>query len=295
MQPIDGKAVSLHIQQQIAFEITRRKESGLNIPHLAAILVGHDGGSETYVASKMKTCETVGMGSSLIRYPAEVSEAELIAKVRELNGLDHITGILVQMPLPKQINPHHVIMAIHPQKDVDGFHPLNTGLMMKGLPCHIPATPQGILLLLEYYKIDTEGKHCVVLGRSDIVGKPMSVLMSRSSYPGNCTVTLCHSRTKNLPEICRTADILIAAIGKPEMVTPDFVKEGAVVIDVGTTRVPDISKKSGYALKGDVAFDLVKDKCSWITPVPGGVGPMTIASLMLNTLHSASLKFELYS
>lgn len=291
MQLIDGKAVSLHIQQKIAFEITNRKESGGTVPHLAAILVGNDGGSETYVASKMKTCETVGMGSSLIRYNNDVTEVELISKISELNQDEHITGILVQMPLPKHISPLNVIMAINPQKDVDGFHPLNTGLMMKGLPCHIPATPQGILLLLEYYKIETDGKHCVVLGRSDIVGKPMSVLMSRATYPGNCTVTLCHSKTKDIATVCSSADILIAAIGKPEFVKADFVKQGAVVIDVGTTRVPDISKKSGFALKGDVAFDEVKDKCSFITPVPGGVGPMTIASLMLNTLNSTELKF----
>ncbi len=291
MQLIDGKAVSLHIQQKIAFEITNRKESGGTVPHLAAILVGNDGGSETYVASKMKTCETVGMGSSLIRYNNDVTEVELISKISELNQDEHITGILVQMPLPKHISPLNVIMAINPQKDVDGFHPLNTGLMMKGLPCHIPATPQGILLLLEYYKIETDGKHCVVLGRSDIVGKPMSVLMSRATYPGNCTVTLCHSKTKDIATVCSSADILIAAIGKPEFVKADFVKQGAVVIDVGTTRVPDISKKSGFALKGDVAFDEVKDKCSFITPVPGGVGPMTIASLMLNTLNSTELKY----
>jgi methylenetetrahydrofolate dehydrogenase (NADP+)/methenyltetrahydrofolate cyclohydrolase len=291
MQLIDGKAASLHIQQKIAFEITKRKEAGLVVPHLAAILVGNDGGSETYVASKMKTCEAVGMGSSLIRYHTTVSETELIAKITELNNDERITGILVQMPLPKHINALNVIMAINPVKDVDGFHPLNTGLMMKGLPCHIPATPQGILLLLEHYKIETDGKHCVVLGRSDIVGKPMSVLMGRAAYPGNCTVTLCHSKTRNIADVCRTADILIAAIGKPEFVTSDFVKPGAVVIDVGTTRVPDISKKSGFALKGDVAFNEVKDKCSFITPVPGGVGPMTIASLMLNTFNSSSLTF----
>lgn len=291
MQLIDGKAVSLKIQQEIAFEITRRKEKGMPVPHLAAVLVGNDGGSETYVASKMKTCEMVGMKSSLIRFTEGVSEDELIAKVQELNQDTSITGLLVQMPLPAHINSLRVIMAIHPRKDVDGFHPLNAGLMMKGLPCHIPATPQGILLLLEHYKIETTGKHCVVLGRSDIVGKPLSLLMSRADYPGNCTVTLCHSKTKDIAAVCRSADILIAAIGKPEFVKADFVKEGAVVIDVGTTRVPDLDKKSGFSLKGDVAFQEVKAKCSFITPVPGGVGPMTIASLMRNTLQSTTLQF----
>lgn len=291
MQLIDGKAVSLRIQQEIAFKITALKEEGKPVPHLAAVLVGHDGGSETYVASKMKTCEAVGMGSSLIRFDDKVTESELIEKITELNHNPVVTGILVQMPLPRHINSLRVINAIHPRKDVDGFHPLNAGLMMKGLPCHIPATPQGILLLLEHYKIETEGKHCVVIGRSDIVGKPMSVLMSRAAYPGNCTVTLCHSKTTNIKEVCRSADILIAAMGKPEFVKADFVKDGAVVIDVGTTRVPDVTKKSGFALKGDVAFNEVKDKCSFITPVPGGVGPMTIASLMLNTLNSATLNY----
>lgn len=291
MQLIDGKAVSLRIQQEIAFKITALQEQGKPVPHLAAVLVGNDGGSETYVASKMKTCEAVGMGSSLIRFDDKVTESELIEKIAELNHNPVVTGILVQMPLPQHINSLRVINAIHPKKDVDGFHPLNAGLMMKGLPCHIPATPQGILLLLEHYKIETEGKHCVVIGRSDIVGKPMSVLMSRAAYPGNCTVTLCHSKTANIKEVCRSADILIAAIGKPEFVKADFVKDGAVVIDVGTTRVPDVTRKSGFALKGDVAFNEVKDKCSFITPVPGGVGPMTIASLMLNTLNSATLNY----
>lgn len=291
MQLIDGKAVSLKIQQDIAFKITALKEQGKPIPHLAAVLVGNDGGSETYVASKMKTCEAVGMGSSLIRFPECVTEEQLIEKIKVLNNNAAVTGILVQMPLPAHINSLRVINSIHPRKDVDGFHPLNAGLMMKGLPCHIPATPQGILLLLEHYKIETEGKHCVVIGRSDIVGKPMSVLMSRAAYPGNCTVTLCHSKSRDIAAICRSADILIAAIGKPEFVKADFVKDGAVVIDVGTTRVPDVSKKSGFALKGDVAFDDVKHKCSFITPVPGGVGPMTIASLMLNTLNSTTLSY----
>jgi methylenetetrahydrofolate dehydrogenase (NADP+)/methenyltetrahydrofolate cyclohydrolase len=291
MQLIDGKAVSQKIQQEIAFKISAIKAEGKAVPHLAAVLVGNDGGSETYVAAKMKTCETVGMGSSLIRFPETVSEQELLKTIQELNQNEEVTGILVQMPLPAHINSMRIIHAIHPRKDVDGFHPMNAGLMMKGLPCHIPATPQGILLLLAHYQIETEGKHVVVLGRSDIVGKPMSVLMARAAYPGNATVTLCHSKTKDAAAICRTADILIAAIGKPEFVKPDFVKDGAVVIDVGTTRVPDLTKKSGYALKGDVAFAEVKDKCSYITPVPGGVGPMTIASLMLNTLNSVTLTY----
>jgi methylenetetrahydrofolate dehydrogenase (NADP+) / methenyltetrahydrofolate cyclohydrolase len=292
MQLIDGKKVSLEIQQKVAFEITRRKEAGGKVPHLVAVLVGNDGGSETYVASKMKTCEQVGMKSSLHRLPAEVTEAELLALVKKLNNDDDVTGILVQLPLPKHIDANRVIFSVKPQKDVDGFHPLNAGRMLKGLPCHLPATPRGILLLLEYYKIETAGMHCVVIGRSDIVGKPMSVLMSRAGYPGNCTVTICHSKTKNIETVCRQADIIIAAIGSPEFVKADFVKDGAVVIDVGTTRVPDPTKKSGFKLKGDVAFDEVAKKCSWITPVPGGVGPMTIASLMMNTLQSTEIDFN---
>ena len=291
MQLLDGKALSHEIHQQIAFDITARKEAGKKIPLLAAVLVGNDGGSETYVASKIKTCEKVGMGSRLFRFDEKVTEAELLDLINRLNEDNDVSGILVQLPLPKDIDDAKIINAVTPRKDVDGFHPLNTGRMMKGLPCHLPATPKGIMLLLDRFNVETEGKHCVVIGRSDIVGRPMSVLMSQSGKPGNATVTLTHSKTKNLRDFTHQADIVIAALGKPEFLKADMVKDGVVIIDVGTTRVPDATRKTGFRLAGDVDFKNVAPKCSWITPVPGGVGPMTIASLMLNTLQSTELEF----
>ena len=262
----------------------RIKAAGGKIPHLAAILVGHDGGSETYVASKVKTCQEIGFKSTLIRFEEDVTEEELLRKVDELNNDPDVDGFIVQLPLPKHISEQKVIEAIDYRKDVDGFHPINVGRMSIGLPCFVSATPAGILELLKRYHIETQGKHCVVLGRSNIVGKPMATLMMQKSYPGDATVTVCHSRSKDLVKECQEADIIIAALGQPNFVKADMVKEGAVIIDVGTTRVPDASKKSGFKLTGDVKFDEVAPKCSYITPVPGGVGPMTIVSLMKNTL-----------
>ncbi|MCX6215900.1 tetrahydrofolate dehydrogenase/cyclohydrolase catalytic domain-containing protein [Spirosoma sp.] len=287
MQLLDGKFLSAQIKQEIAAEVAQIKEQGGKIPHLVAILVGNKGASETYVASKMKNCEEVGMHSTLIRFDPSVTEEELLAKVREVNENPDMDGLIVQLPLPDHINPDRVMETINPAKDVDGFHPINIGRMAKGLPAYISATPQGVLEMIKRYDIKTAGKHCVVVGRSQIVGLPMSILMQRNTYPGNCTVTITHSRTQNLAEICRSADILVAALGKPEFVTADMVKEGAVVIDVGLERVPDASKKSGFSLKGDVKFDEVAPKASFITPVPGGVGLMTICSLMQNTLKAA--------
>jgi methylenetetrahydrofolate dehydrogenase (NADP+)/methenyltetrahydrofolate cyclohydrolase len=287
MQLLDGKVLSTQIKQEIAAEVAQIKEQGGKIPHLVAILVGTHGRSETYVASKMKSCEEVGMHSTLIRFDPSVSEEELLDKVREVNENPDMDGLIVQLPLPDHISADKVMETIDPAKDVDGFHPINIGRMAKGLPAYISATPQGILEMLKRYEIETAGKHCVVVGRSQIVGLPMSILMQRNTYPGNCTVTLTHSKTQNLPEICRSADILIAALGRPEFISADMVKEGAVVIDVGLERVPDATKKSGFALKGDVKFDEVAPKTSFITPVPGGVGLMTICSLMQNTLKSA--------
>lgn len=287
MQLLDGKYLSSQIKQEIAAEVAQIREQGGKIPHLVAILVGDNGASETYVASKMKNCEEVGMHSTLIRLDPSVSEEELLDKVREVNENPDMDGLIVQLPLPAHINPDRVMETINPAKDVDGFHPINIGCMAKGLPAYISATPQGVLEMLKRYNIETSGKHCVVVGRSQIVGLPMSILMQRNTYPGNCTVTLTHSRTQNLAEICRSADILVAALGKPEFVKADMVKEGAVVIDVGLERVPDASKKSGFSLKGDVKFDEVAPKTSYITPVPGGVGLMTICSLMQNTLKAA--------
>lgn len=284
---LDGKLLSAQIKQEIAADVAQIKASGGKIPHLVAILVGTAGRSETYVASKMKSCEEVGMHSTLIRFDDDVTEAELLAAVADVNNNPDMDGLIVQLPLPKQVDPDKVMEAINPAKDVDGFHPTNVGRMAKGLPAYVSATPQGILEMLKRYDIPTSGKHCVVVGRSQIVGLPMSILMQRNGYPGNCTVTLTHSKTQNLAEICRTADILIAALGKPEFVTADMVKDGAVVIDVGLERVPDASKKSGFALKGDVKFDEVAPKTSYITPVPGGVGLMTICSLMQNTVKAA--------
>lgn len=284
MTLIDGKAVSAQIKQEIAAEVEQIVAAGGKRPHLAAILVGHDGGSETYVANKVKACEACGFKSSLIRYEADISEAELLAKVEELNQDADVDGFIVQLPLPKHISEQKVIEAIDYRKDVDGFHPINVGRLAIGLPCYVSATPNGIIELLRRYNIETSGKKCVVLGRSNIVGKPMATLMMQKANPGDATVTVCHSHSKDLKKECQEADIIIAAIGKPNFVTADMVKEGAVVIDVGTTRVPDATKKSGFRLNGDVKFDEVAPKCSFITPVPGGVGPMTIVSLMKNTL-----------
>lgn len=282
MNLIDGKAVAAEIKQQIAEEVKQIVAAGGKRPHLAAILVGHDGGSETYVAHKVKACAECGFESTLIRYESDVTEAELLAKIEELNQNDSIDGFIVQLPLPKHINEQKVIEAVSYKKDVDGFHPINVGRMSIGLPCFVSATPKGIVELLKFYKIETSGKSCVVLGRSNIVGKPVASLMMQKGM--DATVTVCHSRTKNLKEICRNADIIIAALGSPEFVTADMVKDGAVIVDVGTTRVPSTETKSGFKLKGDVKFDEVAPKCSYITPVPGGVGPMTICSLMINTL-----------
>ncbi len=285
---IDGKKIAADIKQEIAAEVVKIKENGGKTPHLAAVLVGHDGGSETYVAYKIKDCEAVGFKSSLIRYEDDVTEEELLAKVQELNEDEDLDGFIVQLPLPKHISEQKVIEAIDPRKDVDGFHPINVGRMVIGLPSFVSATPFGIVELIKRYNIETNGKNCVVLGRSNIVGRPMSVLMSQKSI--NATVTVAHSRTKNLEEVCSNADILIVAMGVPEFVKGNMVKEGAVVIDVGTTRVPSDKTKSGFKLKGDVLFDEVASKCSYITPVPGGVGPMTRVSLLHNTLLAAQKK-----
>lgn len=287
MQILDGKLVSKAIKDQLALNVAELKAQGKKIPHLAAILVGNDGASETYVASKVKSCAEIGYHSTLLRFDDHISEKHLLDHINMLNENPDVDGILVQLPLPKNINEELVINTIDPSKDVDGFHPMNVGKMVSGLPTFIPATPYGIMLMLEHYKIETKGKHAVVIGRSHIVGTPMSILLSRNSNPGNCTVTLCHSQTKNLKELCLQADIVVAAIGRPDFVTADMVKEGAVVIDVGINRVVDATKKSGYRLIGDVKFDEVAPKCSFITPVPGGVGPMTIAALLKNTYHSA--------
>lgn len=284
MTLIDGKAVSEQIKQEIAAEVAEIVARGSKRPHLAAILVGHDGGSETYVAAKVKACEVCGFKSSLIRYEADVTEDELLAKVKELNEDPDVDGFIVQLPLPKHISEQKVIESIDYRKDVDGFHPINVGRLSIGLPCYISATPNGIMELLRRYEIDTRGKKCVVLGRSNIVGKPMAMLMMQKGNLGDATVTVCHSRTQGITEICREADIIIAAMGQPNFVKAEMVKEGAVVIDVGTTRVPDATRKSGFKLTGDVKFDEVAPRCSFITPVPGGVGPMTIVSLMKNTL-----------
>lgn len=292
MKLIDGKAVSAQIKSEIAEEVLKIKAAGGKTPHLAAVLVGHDGGSETYVAHKVKACQQVGFKSTLIRYEDDVTEEELLACVDRLNKDEDIDGFIVQLPLPDHISEIKITEAIDYRKDVDGFHPVNVGRLSLGMPCFLSATPSGILELLKRYDIETKGKHCVVLGRSNIVGKPVSMLMLQKSYPGDCTVTICHSRTKNIKEICLEADIIIAALGVPEFLTGDMVKEGAVVIDVGTTRVPSNETKSGFRLKGDVKFDEVAPKCSYITPVPGGVGPMTIVSLLRNTLLAG--KKEIY-
>lgn len=287
MKILDGKQTSLNIQKELAEKVKELIDQDERPPHLAAILVGEDGASQTYVGAKVKACERIGYESTLITLPSTITEQELLRKIEEVNYDSEIDGLIVQLPLPNHISEKRVIETVKPEKDVDGFHPINVGRMMKNLPSFISATPFGILKLLESYGIETEGKHCVIVGRSQIVGSPMANLMSRNGSPGNCTVTICHSRTKNLEHYTKQADILIAAIGRPETITYEMVKEGAVVIDVGTTRVPDSTKKSGFKLKGDVNFEEVSPKCSFITPVPGGVGPMTIAGLMLNTYSSA--------
>ncbi len=290
MKIIDGKEISALVKSELKVEVDKIIASGGKVPHLAAVLIGDNGASQTYVASKIKSCQQIGFQSSLIQRNADCSEAEVLDIIKVLNNDPDIDGFIVQLPLPDHIDVDKVIEAIDPKKDVDGFHPINVGRMAKGLPAYISATPFGVLELLKRYDISTAGKHCVVVGRSHIVGLPMSILMQRNAYPGNCTVTLTHSKTKNLKEICLQADILVAALGKPEFVTADMVKEGAVVIDVGLTRVVDESKKSGFALKGDVKFDEVAPKCSYITPVPGGVGLMTVAALMFNTLQACQKK-----
>ncbi len=292
MQIIDGKAVAATIKKEIAAEVEGIIANGGKRPHLAAILVGHDGGSETYVANKVKACEECGFTSTLIRYEADVTEEELLKKVDELNNDPDVDGFIVQLPLPKHIDEQKITEAIDYRKDVDGFHPVNAGRLAIGLPCFLSATPNGIMELLSRYNIDTKGKKCVVLGRSNIVGKPMANLMMQKQVPGDATVTVCHSHTQNIAEECRRADIIIAALGQPHFLKADMVKEGAVVIDVGTTRVPDETRKSGFRLCGDVDYENVAPKCSFITPVPGGVGPMTIVSLMKNTLLAG--KHEIY-
>lgn len=290
MELIDGKKIADTIKQEIAAEVAQMVAEGKKKPHLAAILVGHDGGSETYVAHKVKACEQCGFNSTVIRYEDTVTEAELLDAIAKLNADDDVDGFIVQLPLPKHIDEQKIIEAIDFKKDVDGFHPINVGRMSIGLPCFLSATPQGIMELLARYNINTKGANCVVLGRSNIVGKPVASLMMQKAVPGDATVTVCHSRTKNIKDFCLNADIIIAALGSPGFLTEDMVKEGAVVIDVGTTRVPSTETKSGFRLKGDVDFEKVAPKCSYITPVPGGVGPMTIVSLMKNTLLAAQHK-----
>jgi methylenetetrahydrofolate dehydrogenase (NADP+)/methenyltetrahydrofolate cyclohydrolase len=290
MQILDGKKASQAIRDDLRIDVAQRANVGKKIPHLAAILVGNNGASETYVAAKVKACEETGFKSTLIRLNDDISEYKLLEVIEELNIDQDVDGILVQLPLPKHINDKNVINAISPDKDVDGFHPVSVGKMVEGIPTYIPATPYGIMLMLEHYKVETKGKHAVVIGRSNIVGRPMSILLSGNSNPGNCTVTICHSHTTNLKEICLQGDIIVAAIGIPEFVKADMVKEGAVVIDVGITRVPDATRKSGFKLKGDVDYEAIAPRTSWITPVPGGVGPMTIAALMKNTYRACENK-----
>lgn len=293
MELLDGKLTANAVLDELTKEVQTLKAAGKKAPHLAAILVGNDGASETYVGGKVRACERVGFGSTLVRMDENTTEEALLAKVAELNADEAIDGFIVQLPLPKHIDENKVVQSIDPSKDVDGFHPVNVGRMALGLPSFLSATPYGILQLLERYKIPTEGKHCVIIGRSNIVGSPMSILMRRNTYPGNCTVTVTHSRTQNLASFTREADILIVALGRAEFVTADMVKEGAVVIDVGITRVEDSTRPKGYRVAGDVHFEEVAPKCTFITPVPGGVGRMTIASLMMNTLQAA--KGEVYT
>lgn len=287
---LDGKKLSAEIKAELAQEVQRMKDVGHRPPHLAAVLVGNDGASETYVASKVKRCQEVGFESTLVRLPENITEEALLEEIEKLNENPTIDGFIVQLPLPKHIDESRVIQAIRPEKDVDGFHPINVGRMVKGLPAYIPATPFGIVEMLRRYEVPTAGKHCVVIGRSQIVGMPMSILMARKGEPGNCTVTICHSYTKELAAFTREADIIVAALGKPEFLTADMVKEGAVVIDVGISRIKDDSAPKGYVIKGDVKFDEVAPKASYITPVPGGVGLMTVVSLLYNTLLAAQKK-----
>ena len=288
MITLDGKLTSQKIKAKLLQQVTEQVAKGGKRPHLAAILIGNNGASETYVAAKVKSCEESGFLSTLLRLETTVTEATLLKHIVDMNNDASIDGILVQLPLPAHISEQKVIETIAPKKDVDGFHPESVGRMVQGLSTYYPATPYGILLLLEEYKIETKGKHAVVIGRSNIVGRPISILLSKNDYPGNCTVTVCHSHTPNLKEICLQGDIIIAALGKPEFLTSDMVKPGAVIIDVGITRIADSSKKSGFSIKGDVAFNEVAPKCSYITPVPGGVGPMTIAALLMNTFKAAN-------
>lgn len=290
MQILDGKIVSQAVKDRLKEQTALRKAAGKKVPHLAAILIGNNGASETYIGSKVKSCAEIGFESTLIRLEESISEAELLSRLDALNAAADVDGILVQLPLPAHIAEEKVIDRILPSKDVDGFHPESVGRMVQGLPAFYPATPYGILLLLEHYGVDTKGKHAVVIGRSNIVGRPISIMLSKNEYPGNCTVTVCHSHTQNLKEICLQGDIIIAALGRPEFLKGDMVKPGAIVVDVGITRVADASKKSGFAIKGDVDFEEVAPKCSYITPVPGGVGPMTIAALMMNTFKACAAK-----
>lgn len=290
MQILDGKTAAAAIRDQLKLKVAERIQQGKKIPHLAVIIVGNDGASETYVGSKVKTCAEIGFGSSLIRLDKEVPEAELLDRIKSLNAQKDIDGILVQLPLPKHISEARVIETIDPSKDVDGFHPVNAGKLVQGLDTFIPATPYGIMLMLEHYNIDTTGKHAVVIGRSNIVGRPMSILLSSTQAKGNCTVTICHSKTKNLAAFTRQADIVVAALGIPGFLKADMIQKGAVVIDVGITRVADESKKRGFAIRGDVDFENVAPLCDWISPVPGGVGLMTIGALMTNTLKACEFK-----
>jgi methylenetetrahydrofolate dehydrogenase (NADP+) / methenyltetrahydrofolate cyclohydrolase len=292
MKLLDGKVASQAIKDDLKNKVLLLKQEGGKVPHLAAVLVGNNGASETYVASKVKNCAEIGFASSLLRLSDSVAESELLAVVKKLNNDEEIDGILVQLPLPKHISEEKVINLIDPLKDVDGFNPINIGRMVQGLKTFIPATPYGILLLLQHYQIATAGLNAVVIGRSNIVGRPISILLSRNDYPGNCTVTVCHSHTKNLTEICLQADLIIAALGKPAFLKQDMVKDGAIVIDVGITRVEDATKKSGYAIKGDVDFVNVAPKCSFISPVPGGVGLMTIAALLKNTYEACLNRYS---
>ena len=290
MKIMDGQLVSQATKDDLKLKVDELVQQGRKIPHLAAVLVGNNGASETYVASKVRTCQEIGYKSSLIRLDETISESKLLGTIRELNEDDDVDGILVQLPLPKGISEQKVIDTIDASKDVDGFHSVNVGRMVQGLPTFVPATPYGIMLLLEYYNIDTKGMNAAVIGRSNIVGRPMSILLSAATNPGNCTVTLCHSHTRDIGDICRNSDLIVAALGRPGFLTADMVKEGAVIIDVGITRVADPSKKRGYSIKGDVDYDNVAPRCSYITPVPGGVGPMTIAALMKNTFKACTAK-----
>jgi methylenetetrahydrofolate dehydrogenase (NADP+) / methenyltetrahydrofolate cyclohydrolase len=290
MKIMDGQLVSQATKDDLKLKVDELVQQGRKIPHLAAVLVGNNGASETYVASKVRTCQEIGYKSSLIRFDETITESKLLGTIRELNEDDDVDGILVQLPLPKGISEQKVIDTIDASKDVDGFHSVNVGRMVQGLQTFVPATPYGIMLLLEYYNIDTKGMNAAVIGRSNIVGRPMSILLSAATNPGNCTVTLCHSHTRDIGDICRNSDLIVAALGRPGFLTADMVKEGAVIIDVGITRVADPSKKRGYSIKGDVDYDNVAPRCSYITPVPGGVGPMTIAALMKNTFKACTAK-----